>query len=132
MTVPLDPTDRASSPATDRPARRMGLAAHGAFLAVRGYQKVTAGRPSPCRYVPTCSSYALDAFEQHGFFRGLWLTVRRISRCHPWGGHGWDPVPEPHAHTHRRQRGHRPPALDTAIDLAVDTADTPADRGLLP
>ena len=61
---------------------------------VRLYQKVTAGRPSPCRYVPTCSNYALDAFEQHGAVRGGALTLRRLLRCHPWGGHGWDPVPE--------------------------------------
>jgi putative membrane protein insertion efficiency factor len=61
---------------------------------VRLYQRATLGRPSPCRYVPTCSSYALDAFEHHGAVRGSALTIRRLSRCHPWGGHGWDPVPE--------------------------------------
>ena len=61
---------------------------------VRLYQRATSGRPSPCRYVPTCSNYALDAFEHHGAVRGSALTVRRLSRCHPWGGHGWDPVPE--------------------------------------
>jgi uncharacterized protein len=61
---------------------------------VRLYQRVTAGRPSPCRYVPTCSNYALDAFERYGAVRGSALTIRRLSRCHPWGGHGWDPVPE--------------------------------------
>jgi putative membrane protein insertion efficiency factor len=61
---------------------------------VRLYQRVTDGRPSPCRYVPTCSNYALDALEQHGAVRGSALTVRRLFRCHPWGGHGWDPVPE--------------------------------------
>lgn len=61
---------------------------------VRVYQKVTAGRPSPCRFVPSCSNYALDALEQHGAVRGGGLTLRRLLRCHPWGGHGWDPVPE--------------------------------------
>ncbi|HEY3140573.1 MAG TPA: membrane protein insertion efficiency factor YidD [Acidimicrobiales bacterium] len=61
---------------------------------VRAYQKVRAGRPSACRYQPTCSEYALEAFEHHGAARGSWLAVRRLSRCHPWGGHGWDPVPE--------------------------------------
>ena len=63
-------------------------------LAVRGYQRVTAGRPSPCRFDPSCSNYALDALEHHGAARGSWLTIRRIVRCHPWGGSGWDPVPE--------------------------------------
>jgi putative membrane protein insertion efficiency factor len=61
---------------------------------VRGYRKLTAARPSPCRFDPSCSAYALEALERHGAARGSWLTVRRIARCHPWGGMGWDPVPE--------------------------------------
>ena len=63
---------------------------------VRAYQDVRFGRPSPCRFEPSCSSYAVEALELHGAGRGSWLAVRRISRCHPWGGHGWDPVPLPH------------------------------------
>lgn len=63
--------------------------------AVRAYRRLFAGRPTPCRYQPTCSAYALDALESHGAARGSWLTIRRLSRCHPWGGHGWDPVPPP-------------------------------------
>ena len=74
------------------------LAARGAMRAVRGYQILASGRPSPCRFVPTCSMYALDAYERFGFWRGTWLTVKRLGRCHPWGGHGWDPVPEGKAH----------------------------------
>ena len=46
-----------------------------------------------CRYQPTCSAYALEALEKHGPFKGLWFTVCRIRRCHPWGGSGYDPVP---------------------------------------
>ena len=61
---------------------------------VRGYRALTVGRVSPCRFDPTCSAYALEALERHGAARGTWLTVRRIARCHPWGGTGWDPVPE--------------------------------------
>ena len=47
-----------------------------------------------CRYAPTCSEYALEALAKHGAFRGAGLALRRILRCHPWGGHGYDPVPD--------------------------------------
>lgn len=47
-----------------------------------------------CRYQPTCSAYALEALAVHGAFKGLWLILRRIGRCHPWGSCGYDPVPE--------------------------------------
>lgn len=63
--------------------------------AVLWYQRAAEGRPSPCRFTPTCSSYALEALEVHGTRRGLWLTVRRLVRCRPFGPSGWDPVPEP-------------------------------------
>jgi uncharacterized protein len=46
-----------------------------------------------CRYVPTCSHYATEALKKYGLFKGSWLAVKRISRCHPWGGQGYDPVP---------------------------------------
>jgi putative membrane protein insertion efficiency factor len=47
-----------------------------------------------CRYDPSCSEYALEALKKHGAFRGTWLAARRIGRCHPWGGSGYDPVPD--------------------------------------
>lgn len=47
-----------------------------------------------CRFEPSCSQYALEALREHGAFRGTLLTVRRIGRCHPWGGSGYDPVPD--------------------------------------
>lgn len=47
-----------------------------------------------CRFEPSCSAYAIDALRIHGAFRGTWLTARRIARCHPWGGSGYDPVPQ--------------------------------------
>jgi putative membrane protein insertion efficiency factor len=46
-----------------------------------------------CRYTPSCSQYALEALKKYGPLKGGWLALRRISRCHPWGGHGYDPVP---------------------------------------
>jgi hypothetical protein len=57
------------------------------------YQRATEGRVSPCRYVPSCSTYAREALAHHGAVRGSWLSVRRLVRCAPWGGHGYDPVP---------------------------------------
>ena len=74
-------------------ARPMTLPARAAHGLVHAYQVVRSGRPSPCRFDPTCSTYALEAYEVHGFWRGTWLAVRRLGRCHPWGGQGWDPVP---------------------------------------
>ena len=58
------------------------------------YQRAFEGRPSPCRFTPSCSSYAREALLVHGSRRGLWLTVRRLARCRPFGPSGWDPVPE--------------------------------------
>jgi hypothetical protein len=46
-----------------------------------------------CRFTPTCSQYAIEALRKYGPFKGVWLSLRRIARCHPWGGHGVDPVP---------------------------------------
>jgi putative membrane protein insertion efficiency factor len=46
-----------------------------------------------CRFTPTCSQYGLEAFKKYGVFKGFWLTAKRIAKCHPWGGHGYDPVP---------------------------------------
>jgi uncharacterized protein len=78
-------------------------AAHGARALVRGYQRAFAWRASPCRYVPTCSTYTVEAIEVHGAVRGVWLGARRLARCHPWGGQGWDPVPA-RSHAHRSPR----------------------------
>lgn len=49
--------------------------------------------PPSCRFTPTCSQYALEAIRKYGPFKGLYLAIRRILRCHPWGGSGYDPVP---------------------------------------
>jgi putative membrane protein insertion efficiency factor len=73
--------------------RTISLAARPLVMLVRLYQ-VSLGpfMGGHCRFMPTCSQYAIDALTTHGAFRGSWLTVRRISRCHPFGGGGYDPV----------------------------------------
>lgn len=81
-------------------------------IAIMGYKKFIspvihfAGGPgSGCRYTPTCSMYFLEAVEKHGVLRGSWMGLKRIGRCHPWGGSGHDPVPDiatlhSHSETH--------------------------------
>jgi putative membrane protein insertion efficiency factor len=73
------------------PAR--GLPARALLRGIDAYQHLFRDRPSLCRYVPSCSQYAREAVESHGAGRGSWLAARRLCRCHPWGGHGYDPVP---------------------------------------
>jgi uncharacterized protein len=64
------------------------------ILLIRFYQKVISPWMGPqCRFTPTCSQYGLIAFRRYGVFKGFWLTVKRLARCHPWGGSGYDPVP---------------------------------------
>ncbi|MGF1532471.1 MAG: membrane protein insertion efficiency factor YidD [Bernardetiaceae bacterium] len=61
---------------------------------VRLYQgAISPYLPRSCRYTPTCSAYMIEALREHGPWQGLGLGLRRIGRCHPWGGHGHDPVP---------------------------------------
>ena len=63
-------------------------------LLIRGYQWLVSPWLGPCcRYQPSCSGYALEALDRHGAMRGSWLALRRLSRCHPMGGSGYDPVP---------------------------------------
>ncbi|HMT69083.1 MAG TPA: membrane protein insertion efficiency factor YidD [Saprospiraceae bacterium] len=65
-----------------------------AILPVRVYQKFLSPLlPPSCRYQPTCSQYMIDAINEWGPLKGIWLGLKRIARCHPWGGHGHDPVP---------------------------------------
>ncbi len=72
----------------------MTLGGRIAYAIVRFYQRVISPFTAPsCRYQPTCSEYALDAIKLHGGLRGGWLAIKRIARCHPWGGSGFDPVP---------------------------------------
>ena len=78
------------------PARYAEAAARRTLLAaIRVYQLTLSpwlGRQ--CRYLPTCSAYAAEAIERFGVRRGSWLALKRLGRCHPWGGSGYDPVPD--------------------------------------
>jgi uncharacterized protein len=65
-----------------------------AVLPIRAYQwTLSPLLPLSCRYAPSCSAYAVEAILSHGARRGVALALRRLARCHPWGGHGYDPVP---------------------------------------
>jgi hypothetical protein len=75
---------------------RAGVTGVALSAAVRGYQLLVSPLlPPACRFLPTCSEYAAEAIERHGAWRGIILASRRLARCHPWGGSGYDPVPEP-------------------------------------
>lgn len=64
------------------------------ILPIRGYQRfISPLTPPVCRFTPTCSNYAIQAIQKHGPLRGTWLAIKRIARCNPWGGSGYDPVP---------------------------------------
>ncbi len=63
------------------------------MLPIRGWRLVSVHLTPRCRFHPSCSAYALEALERHGALRGTSLAMRRLARCHPWGGGGLDPVP---------------------------------------
>ena len=64
------------------------------ILLIRFYQRcISPLTPPSCRFTPTCSQYAIEALRKYGPFKGLWLALRRLLRCHPLGGSGYDPVP---------------------------------------
>jgi len=81
-------------------------AVRAAVRTLQAYQGATSGRISPCRFYPSCSNYAIDAFAQHGFWQGFLLTAKRLIRCRPFGPHGVDLVPL-HVHARPHLRGGR-------------------------
>ena len=84
-----------SDPFQNRDSKRPSLVAKGLLASISGYQKFLSplkGAPT-CRFYPTCSVYAIEAVEKHGAFRGGWLAMKRISKCHPFHPGGVDLVP---------------------------------------
>jgi len=88
--------DRTGAAAQSREAARSsGIAARALLKLIRIYQAtISPTLGNVCRYSPTCSHYAYEAIERHGAIRGTFLALKRLSRCRPWGGNGFDPVPE--------------------------------------
>ncbi len=71
------------------------IATYPFILIIRFYQvAISPFTPAACRFSPTCSSYSLEALQVHGLLKGSWLAIKRIGKCHPWGGSGYDPVPK--------------------------------------
>lgn len=71
------------------------------ILPIRFYQvAISPYLGSNCRHTPTCSQYAIEAIREWGVVKGIWLGTKRIARCHPWGTHGYDPVPKNEKHRH--------------------------------
>lgn len=64
------------------------------IIVIRAYQYIISPMlGSNCRFTPTCSEYSIESFKSHGLIKGLFLTIKRIGKCHPWGDHGYDPIP---------------------------------------
>ena len=64
------------------------------IILIRGYQLIISPLlGSNCRFMPTCSEYAMESLRSYGLIKGFYLTIKRIGKCHPWGGHGYDPIP---------------------------------------
>jgi len=85
---------------------------------IRFYRKgISPIKPPTCRFSPTCSAYAAQAIDRHGPFRGGWLALRRILRCHPFGGWGYDPVPPVH-------RAAEPGRIGAGVESAAHWKDS--------
>jgi uncharacterized protein len=97
-TTPPSPSGSSSEVSTA--STRQPWSRRGALFLLKAYQGAASGRVSTCRYYPSCSTYAMEAFSVHGFWRAFGLTARRLVRCRPFGPHGIDLVPLPNAAAH--------------------------------
>ena len=93
MSAPTTLRPSAPPDVDDVPAPPPGPLSRLLLGGIHLYQLLRSGRPTGCRYLPTCSEYAIEAISTHGTAKGSLLALRRLSRCTPWGGHGIDPVP---------------------------------------
>jgi putative membrane protein insertion efficiency factor len=107
------PTPVAASPSSSTPPFEVSAASNrqpwsrrGALFLLKAYQGAASGRVSTCRYYPSCSNYAMEAFSVHGFWRAFGLTARRLLRCRPFGPHGIDLVPLPNGAAEAVQTHH--------------------------
>ena len=91
--IDLEASSSEESPAETVPTSTSPLAYLGIFLILFYQRLISPMLPPSCRYNPTCSHYTLTAIRRYGFFRGCWLGLKRISRCHPFCSGGYDPVP---------------------------------------
>ena len=113
-----------------KPTRPVSLAVRLALAFLRFYQKfVSPLHPPLCRFHPTCSNYAIEAFSRHGLLRGAWLTVRRLFRCHPFNPGGFDPVPDPGTPLFRRKKAAEG---QQGLDPANAASESPSPSDSLP
>lgn len=88
---------------------------------IRLYQSTTSIRQPRCRYIPSCSQYAVEAIERHGAGRGSWLALRRVGRCNPFGSFGFDPVPDASGHHCNTEHESSTPTADDGRGREVTT-----------
>jgi len=116
----------------------MGWGSRLVAVPVWGYRLlISPWLPPACRYQPTCSEYALEALRHHGPFKGTLLAARRVARCHPWGGQGYDPVPgtddpgcgHDHSHDPLQNSWQDPSGLVPNAPLNPQSNKNPASQG---
>jgi putative membrane protein insertion efficiency factor len=91
---PMNKVYKSNNPANTTKKEHLPLSTSIGLLPIKIYRLLRAGRPSPCRYIPSCSEYGVEAITRFGVLRGWWMAILRVTRCRPGGGFGFDPVPD--------------------------------------